>query len=125
GHFGPEKGLDVVLRGFGDLLRAAPGAPGRLAILGDGPPGRRAELEALAARVAPGRVEFLGFRSDVASWYPAFDVLIHAPRLEAFGLAVAEAMASGLPVIGAAVGGVPDLVHHGVTGMLVPPEDPE
>ncbi len=125
GHFGPEKGVDVALRGFGELVRSAGGRQTHLIVMGDGPSERKGQLERIADEVAPGQVSFVGFRPDLEHWYPACDVLIHAPRLEAFGLAVAEAMACGVPVVGSAVGGVLDLVRDGVNGLLVPSEAPD
>ena len=118
GHLGPEKGVDQVVRA---MLKIAgrPGVPWRLVIAGDGPKSRRRWLEALAADLGR-RVKFLGFQPDVSRWLQAFDLLAHAPRMEAFGLAVVEAMATALPVVATRVGGLVDVVRHGTTGLIVP-----
>jgi glycosyltransferase involved in cell wall biosynthesis len=71
-----------------------------------------------------GRVHFLGNRDDVPEILAALDVLVHCPSSpEPFGRAVAEAMAVGKPVVAARDGGLPELVEHDVTGVLVPPGD--
>jgi glycosyltransferase involved in cell wall biosynthesis len=132
GHFGQEKGLDVVLRGFAAVAarrraNAAPldGAPPvALVVAGDGPPERRELLRALARECQPARVLFAGFRSDVPRLLQAFDLFVHAPRLEAFGLVLIEAMASGLPVVATRVGGIPEIVRDGDNGILVPGDAP-
>jgi glycosyltransferase involved in cell wall biosynthesis len=124
GHFGPEKGLDQVVRNFVALTaRKLPGEP-FLVLVGDGSPAQREVLEGWSRQV-PGRVFYAGFRNDVERWLQAWDVFVHLPRLEAFGLVVAEAMATGLPVVATAVGGLLDLVRNGITGFLVPPNSPE
>jgi glycosyltransferase involved in cell wall biosynthesis len=69
-------------------------------------------------------VRFLGFRGDVEACLRAFDVFVHAPRSEAFGLVVAEAMAAGVPVLATRVGGIPEIITEGETGRLVAPESP-
>lgn len=125
GHFGPEKGIDLVARGFADLARRAGVGMPVLVILGEGTPAQREMLEDLTRQLAPEQVLFAGFRPDVERWFQAFDVFIHAPRQEAFGLVVAEAMATALPVVATRVGGIPDLVRDGQTGLLVPPEQPD
>ncbi len=56
---------------------------------------------------------------------PAFDILVHLPRDEAFGLALAEAMAAGLPTVATRIGGCREVVRDGVSGLLVPPGEPE
>lgn len=74
-----------------------------------------------------GSVTFLGNLSDdeLMSAYDRADVLIQPSRWEAFGMAVVEGMWRGLPVVASGVAALPELVHHGVNGLLVPPDDPE
>jgi glycosyltransferase involved in cell wall biosynthesis len=124
GHFGKEKGIDVVLKGFALLAQRRPDLPLLLVIMGEGTPEQQRQMQALADRAVGGRVRFLGFRPDVECWFRAFDLFVHAPRFEAFGLVVAEAMATGLPVVATRVGGVPDLVEDDRTGLLTPPDSP-
>ena len=69
------------------------------------------------------RVRFTGFRGDVRSLLAAADVFVHTCESEAFGRAIAEAMAARLPVVAFATGGVPEIVVDGETGYLVPTGD--
>jgi len=72
-------------------------------------------------------VRFVPFErspQNVASFYQAADVYVHASMAETFGLAIAEAMACGVPVVATIVGGIPEVVDDGQTGLLVPPRDP-
>jgi L-malate glycosyltransferase len=125
GHFGTEKGVDVAIRAFQALQNQPLAAPVALVIFGDG--SRRAELERLASEAsgAKSRVVFAGFRNDIDRCLQGLDILLHAPREEAFGLVVIEAMATGLPVVASSVGGIPDLVRDGRTGFLAQSENPE
>lgn len=72
------------------------------------------------------RVEFVGAvpNERIAAEYHAADVLLQGSYYEAFGISLAEAMAAGVPVVATEVGGVPDVVGDGVSGILVPPADP-
>ena len=63
-------------------------------------------------------------RAAIAGRYRDADIFTLAPREEGFGNAFAEALASGLPVVGSTVGGIPELVEHGKNGFLVPPGEP-
>ncbi len=69
------------------------------------------------------RVRFLGARRDVAALMQALDMLVVNSLAEPCGLVVLEGMASGLPVIATAVGGNPEMIHHALSGWLVPPND--
>jgi glycosyltransferase involved in cell wall biosynthesis len=71
-------------------------------------------------RGVAGRVHFLGVRADVAEMLSACDLFALSSYWEGSPLAVMEAMAAGLPVVATAVGGVPELVADGETGLLVP-----
>ena len=73
-----------------------------------------------------GGVRFRGEvrRDELAQWYEACDIFVAPSRYESFGLIYLEAMARAKPVIGCRVGGVPEVVVDGETGLLVPPEDP-
>ena len=107
---------------FMTLLRAIEPGSVRVRIVGDGP--ERAALEAEVARLGLERtVELLGMRGDVGELLAAADVFVLASDSEGLPMSVLEAMAAGLPVVASAVGGVPELVREGETGMLVPPRD--
>ena len=70
------------------------------------------------------RIHFAGRRKDVGTALRAFDVFALPTRREAFGTVFVEAAAMGLPVIGTQVGGVPETMMPGRSGLLVPPNDP-
>jgi glycosyltransferase involved in cell wall biosynthesis len=112
-----DKGLDLLVAAAAALPQA------RVVIAGDGP-----ALPALAAQVAAlgleGRVLLLGWRSDAQALLAACDVFVLPTRNEALGVSVLEAMAAGRPVVATDVGGVPEAVRHGETGLIVPPENP-
>lgn len=97
--------------------------PVELSVAGDGP--REEELKELAGELGVReRVEFLGLRNDVHDLLHETDVFVHpATWEEAFGYTVMEAMASGCPVIASEVGGIPELIVDGSSGMLCPPGD--
>ncbi len=120
GRLSPEKGVDIAIRAVGLL----PGA--ELDIAGTGPEEERLRL--LASAVAPGRVRFHGLLSKdgVHRLMTAAAVVVVPSRwYENQPMVVLEALARGLPVIGSALGGLPELVESGVTGELVPPSDPD
>jgi len=62
---------------------------------------------------------------DVASYYNAADIYLHASKAESFGLVIVEAQACGTPVIATATGAIPEIIKDGVTGLLTEPENPE
>jgi glycosyltransferase involved in cell wall biosynthesis len=71
------------------------------------------------------RVIFTGFRTDIPDVMASLDILVSASWAEPFGRVIIEAMAAGKPVIATMAGGAPEIVQDGVTGMLVPPRDPQ
>lgn len=118
----PEKGLDMLVRASARLSGRFPGL--RIVVVGDGP--ERVKLERLAAELGLGRmVMLLGERSDVHSQLAALDVGVLTSRREGSPLAVIEYMAAGLPIVATRVGGIPDLIEHGVDGLLIEPDDVE
>jgi len=94
-----------------------------LLVIGDGPERPHLEASAHAAGVAD-RVRFAGHRSDVRELLPAADVFVNCSTSEGISLTILEAMASRLPVVATRVGGTPEVVIDGVTGLLVPPRAP-
>ncbi|HZO77127.1 MAG TPA: glycosyltransferase [Solirubrobacteraceae bacterium] len=116
-----QKALDVLIDAHAQLLTRIPDA--HLVIAGDGE--CRPELEALVRRLGTGeRVHLLGVRRDVESILSAADAAALSSDWEGTPLFVLECMAAGTPVVATAVGGVPDLVDDGETGLLVAPRDP-
>lgn len=115
-NFRPVKRVDDVVRIF---ARAQRRVAARLVLVGDGPARGLAQKVAEEEGVA-GQVVFLGKQSSVAELLACADVLLLPSESEAFGLVALEAMACGVPVVATAVGGVPELVPHGVAGVLAP-----
>ena len=118
----PEKGVEHLIRAVPLLTAKLPHL--KLWIAGDGP--ERKNLEKLAdALKLKGRIHFLGRRHDVPELLALADIFILPSLYEAMGIAIAEAMAAGLPVIATKVGGVPGIIDDGVHGILVEPQSPE
>ncbi len=117
----PEKGHPTLLEAWPAVLGAVPDA--YLLIVGEG--SRRDALEAQARelRIAH-RIVFTGRRDDVPAVTAALDVAVLPSYREAQGLTILEAMALSRPVVASNVGGVPEMIEDGVTGLLVPPHDP-
>jgi glycosyltransferase involved in cell wall biosynthesis len=104
-------------------LRALLDRRWRLVVAGDGP--ARGAVEAAFAGLPAERVKWLGALPGDAlpPYYLAADVFVWPAVNEAFGMAILEAQAAGLPVVAGQVGGVPGIVEDGATAILVPPQD--
>ena len=116
----PEKGHPTLFEAWPAVLRAVPDA--YLLVIGEG--SRREALEMLARdlRIAH-RVVFTGRRDDVPAVTAALDVAVLPSYREAQGLTILEAMALSRPVVASNVGGIPEMIEDGVTGLLVEPHD--
>jgi glycosyltransferase involved in cell wall biosynthesis len=121
----PEKGVAHLLRAFDRLVSRDPGSASRpvLVYMGNGPILR--ELEALRASLTHAEdILFTGYRDDAVELLEGVDVCV-VPSVwqEAFGLAALEPMARGVAVVASRVGGIPEVVVDGETGLLVAPGD--
>jgi glycosyltransferase involved in cell wall biosynthesis len=94
----------------------------RLLVIGDGP--LHGELESLTARLnIRANVTFLGTRNDVPDLLAALDLFILSSISESLSLTLIECCAAGKPIVATDVGGNREIVRHGQTGLLVPPDD--
>lgn len=126
GRVDPEKDIRTVLQAMSML--DGPARRSHLAVVGapardDG--GYESELKAEAAGALGERCRFVGPVDEVPAVLRSLDVLVNASACEPFGLSVLEAQACGVPVIGAASGGIPEFVTDGETGLLVAPGRPD
>ena len=118
----PQKALDVLVRAARKLVDEFPRL--HLVIAGEGP--ERERLEPLIAELGLGsHVHLLGMRTDVPDLLAGLDVAVSSSAFEGSPLAILEYMQAGLPVVATRVGGVPDIVASGETGVLVEPGDPD
>ena len=118
-----QKGIDVLLSSLPLVVRHHDVA---LNLIGTGP--RLEQYGAQAEELNMHRyVKFLGFieHDKMPAYYAQADLFVLPSRRESFGLVLAEAMACGLPVVATTAGAIPEVVEDGVTGLLVPPDDPE
>jgi glycosyltransferase involved in cell wall biosynthesis len=111
----PEKAHDVALGALTLLMDQFPAL--RLLIVGEGP--ARDSISRLARDLGD-RVAMIGRRADVMRCFDALDVCLHPSRADAFPTTLIEAMAASVPVLATDVGGVPEIVVDGETGVLVP-----
>lgn len=113
GRLGPEKNLKF----FTELMRRIPEA--RLALVGDGP--SREKLEKL---LKDSRTHFAGLLKgeELSAAFASADVFVIPSVTETMGFVALESMASGVPVVGARAGGIPDMVKHKTTGYLFTPD---
>lgn len=116
----PIKAHEVFLSAAATVRQQVPAA--RFLIVGDGE--LRALLEQQTAALGlTDAVRFLGWRADIDRLYADIDVVALTSRNEGSPVALIEAMASGVPVVSTDVGGVADVVEHGVSGLLAPMDD--
>jgi glycosyltransferase involved in cell wall biosynthesis len=117
----PRKGHRVLLEALPEVIGEFPDL--RVLLFGRGP--LEAELKELCRRRGVStQVVFAGFRPDLDRVLPCLDLVVHPAVMEGLGLSLLEAAAAGIPIVAARVGGVPEIVQDGVTGLLVPPADP-
>lgn len=120
GRLEPVKDCECFLRACHLIKKDLPDA--KFLIVGDGP--LRKEMEELALSLAlKNDAIFLGFRNDMPEIMNSIDVLVHTPLNEGLGRVLLEAFVCEKPVVAADVGGIPEIVKHGINGFLVPSKD--
>ncbi|OQW39907.1 MAG: hypothetical protein A4C66_00465 [Nitrospira sp. HN-bin3] len=118
----PKKGLTILLRAMAKLAEQDGHPPCQLLIVGDGP--ARQELELLREQLGLSSwIVFAGSRRDIPRVLHALDAFVLPSLYEGFGIAILEAMAAAKPVIATSVGGIPEFVLPGETGLLVEPRN--
>nr|MBQ8244351.1 glycosyltransferase [Oscillospiraceae bacterium] len=121
GRFNEQKNHKGLLESFRALLQKHPNC--RLDLIGDGE--LREEMERYAAQLGiSGSVRFLGSQSNVYPYLQAADIFVLPSKYEGMPMTIIEAMGTGLPVVAAEVGGIPDMLKAGESGLLIKtPED--
>lgn len=120
GRLSIEKGLSYFLEAGKEVISRYPQI--RLLIVGEGP--ERQNLEIMAERFAiKDKVIFCGFQKDISTIYSILDVVVLSSVTEGLPLTLLEALAHEKPVVATRVGGVPELIKDGETGILVNPKD--
>lgn len=122
GRLLPVKGHRYMVEALPGIVAAHPDV--KLVVVGAGP--EKEKLYSLAESLAVQKhIHWVGERTDIENFLPYFDVFIMPSLSEAFGIAAAEALACGVPVVGSNVGGISEVVIEGETGLLVPSAKPD
>jgi len=122
GRFSPEKGFGVLIDAAAIVARQRPDAG--FVIFGDGP--LRGSIEqAVTKGDLRGHVVMAGFRDDLPRFLPNLDLAVMSSFTEGLPVFMLEASAAGLPTVATSVGGIPEVIVDGTTGLLVPPGAPE
>ncbi|HET7313027.1 glycosyltransferase, partial [Salinisphaera sp.] len=124
GRLDPVKGFDDLLQAMAKLVARRDLPRLHLVVVGDGPEHERLR-ERIASLGLEERVTLAGQRDDADALLRLFDVYVCSSIAEGIALTILEAMATGLPVVATAVGGNPELVRDGETGLLTPARQPE
>jgi len=120
GRLEPVKGVKYFIEAAELVMKKLPKT--KFIIVGDG--SLRTSLEGQAVGAGLGKnVIFAGWRDDAAGLIPAFNLLALPSLNEAVGIVLIEAQAQGVPVVATSVGGIPEVVKDGETGILVGPQD--
>lgn len=119
GRLVPEKGYQLLLKAFADALKHS---FAELCILGEGPEKERLESLAIELRLAD-KLIVPGYVSKPYAWLKSADIFVSSSRWETFGIAIAKAMALGVPVVATETEGAMELIETGVNGVLVPVSD--
>ena len=119
-----KYGPDILLKAMSEVKKAVPGV--LLSMAGEGEMTEQLK-KMVSAFGLEENIRFVGFvqRNDIYSFLQGHHLMVMPSLTEAFGVAALEASACGRPVIASNVGGVPEVVLDGTTGILVPPKDPD
>lgn len=118
-----QKGHETLVRALGILKQK--GVPFFCFIAGDGELRLRMEALALELKLTSHDLQFLGIRKDVPYLLAASDVFALSSNDEGLGTSLLDAVHSGCALVGTAVGGIPEIIHHEQTGMISPARDSE
>jgi N-acetyl-alpha-D-glucosaminyl L-malate synthase BshA len=118
-NFRPVKRVSAVIDIFDRIQKEV---PARLLLVGDGPDLASAQQRARDRGIA-GLVDAVGAQEEVVPLLSIADLFLLPSVQESFGLAALEAMACEVPVVASRVGGLPEVIEHGVSGLLLPPDD--
>jgi glycosyltransferase involved in cell wall biosynthesis len=123
-HILPHKGYDDLVEALALVARQVPAV--RCLVIGEAPRRRylRHLLDLAERRAVRERLIVVGPQEDVPRFLASMDLFVLPSHTEGLPLTVLEAMAAGKPVVGTTVGGIPEAVRHGETGLLVPPREP-
>lgn len=123
GRLVPQKDFHLLLKAFSIFQKNEKTIQSMLVIVGDGP--EKSNLEKIAIELGiHSLVFFTGFHLNVIPYLMSFDIFITTPIYEGFGLVLLEAMSTNTPIIAAKVGGIPEVILDGETGILVHSREP-
>lgn len=115
----------IARKGHARLIDVAPDVTARypaahFCFFGQGPLMKALRRRAQFRKVFE-HVHFLGFREDMDRIFPCLDLLVHPATMEGLGVCLLEAAAAGVPIVAGRAGGIPEIVHHGINGLLIDP----